>query len=189
MSRMLRMSEDDYANRQARHTAGMKQGKMPLNPREADTMTQGELAAMQLEKNIVKSCMDYLGHDRRVKLRYESTFVGHGIFTPRGGGRSRPISAGYPGQPDISGMLEDGRLLAPEVKRPGQKLKPHQEVVRDIIIGYYGVAGRVDGPDSLRAMIDEAVSESRVVPWLRHLAALYPVAFDRVVLERMRGAT
>ncbi len=164
----------------------MRQGKFRLDPREADTITQAELARKQAESRIVDACMGYLETDARVKLRYCTTFVGSGWFHPASGAPRRFINVGYPGQPDISGMLEDGRLLGPEVKRPGFKLQPHQEAVKNTICGYYGVAGRVESVDTLRWLIDEATSEARVTDWLRHLAHLYPVAFARVVSEGPR---
>lgn len=48
---------------------------------------------------------------------------------------------GLPGQSDVVGQLRIGHLLAIEVKRPGEKPDPHQQVFLDCVTRANGCAG------------------------------------------------
>lgn len=52
--------------------------------------------------------------------------TGSGQIMRRDGGASQWIEFGFRGCPDILGQLDDGRLLAIEVKRPSGRLRPEQ---------------------------------------------------------------
>lgn len=62
----------------------------------------------------------------------------------KGIGGGRPFRVGFVGLADILGQMNDGRLLAIEVKRPGKKPTEEQVEFLDAVSDANGVAGWVD---------------------------------------------
>ncbi len=172
---------------------GPESGQMRFNfsgRQRKSTLTADEYRRLQRERDLTRACLDYLAGDRRVAFATRTTFVGSGWFVPY---REQPappggvwVRVGYAGQPDICGLLKDGRLLAPELKRPGLRLRPLQDAVAARIKGYHGVAGRIDSVPELQRLIDEACGAAVVEAWLAHLAHLSPQAFARVARRVLR---
>ena len=69
---------------------------------------------------------------------------------------NRFIRFGWPGCPDVLGLLRDGRLLGVGVKSPTGKLRPEQAVFLDRIRGAGGVAFMArDCRDVLRELSEQ----------------------------------
>lgn len=77
--------------------------------------------------------------------------VASGALRP---GEARWVRWGTPGAPDILGALEGGRLLAIEVKRPGERPGPEQEAWLDRASRAGALAGWVDSVDALARMLE-----------------------------------
>jgi hypothetical protein len=61
----------------------------------------------------------------------------------------RYVKAGFRGMADITGQLKDGRRLEVEVKRPGERMTPEQEVFLTVVRSHGGVALCVHSIDEL----------------------------------------
>ena len=68
------------------------------------------------------------------------------------------ITLGFPGLSDIIGQLRDGRLIAIEVKKPGERPTNEQyEFMRDVVLNN-GVAFWIDDPRQIGKFL-EALGE------------------------------
>lgn len=88
------------------------------------------------ESDIQSAIMIALGEHPSVVFVYVTST---GTFKGLKGGR--PIKIGFPGMPDIMGMLRDGRLLGIEVKKPNEYPTDIQEQFLDTISLNNGVSG------------------------------------------------
>lgn len=96
-----------------------------------------------LERDVLKACLQFLS--------------AHGIFhwrqnqvaVPLPNGKFRRF-VGLLGVADILGVLDRGRFLAVEVKRPGGKTSPHQEEFLERVSSLGGVALCVSSVEELR---------------------------------------
>ena len=101
-----------------------------------------------LEKDIQKLILAALRLHPMV-ARIERTNTGAGKLMGKGGGTSRFIRFGFPGQPDLSGLATDGRVIAIEIKRHSTRnnVSPEQRAYLDQVRdagGYAGVATSVE---------------------------------------------
>jgi len=65
------------------------------------------------------------------------------------------IKIGYPGMSDIIGQMRDGRLLAIEVKQPGQKPSKVQIDFIETVKRNNGLAGWATSMEEARVILDE----------------------------------
>jgi len=72
---------------------------------------------------------------------------------------NRRKKIGSKGEPDVQGVLR-GRFVAVEVKKPGQKRKPHQEAYARRIEMSGGIAIVATSPDEAIERIEAAISSS-----------------------------
>lgn len=97
-----------------------------------------------LEKDIQRACIEFL-HLKKIFCWRNNT----GAFVGEYKGKTRFLRYGYPGSADILGMLPDGRFLAIEVKRPGNKLSDMQKVFAKKTVKNKGVYMVVHSVDEL----------------------------------------
>lgn len=85
-----------------------------------------------LEKQIQRAVLDF--------LRYKRIFCWkqHNAGIQKANGRYIP--AGMVGVSDIMGVMPDGRFLAVEIKRPGGKVSPSQQIFLDNVRRNRGLA-------------------------------------------------
>ena len=67
-----------------------------------------------VENSVTKACVAYLSIKGAFVWRNNSRTV----MVPGKGGKPRPMFFGYPGSPDILGVLPGGRMIGVECKRP-----------------------------------------------------------------------
>ena len=70
-------------------------------------------------------------------------------FPRPGGGRTRPIWFGVPGQADILGIAQGGTMIGIECKRPGEKPSPTQRVWLALIAAMGGRVLVAEGLDDV----------------------------------------
>ena len=70
-------------------------------------------------------------------------------------GRGHYIKMGFPGLSDIIGQLNDGRLLALEIKTPGKKPTEVQAEFIDLVKRNNGLAGWCDSVDGALDILEE----------------------------------
>lgn len=100
------------------------------------------------EGDVLKSCLQYLSLRGAFCWRQNQG----GMKTERG---QFIRFAHVSGISDIIGVME-GRFLAVEVKKPGQKAKPHQEAFLERVRASGGIAGVVTSVKELQELIDGA---------------------------------
>lgn len=100
------------------------------------------------EREIQNAVMDVLGRHPLVAWVYVIS-----VGTYRGHSGGRPIKIGFPGQADIMGQMKDGRILAIEVKKPGQKPRADQYEFLQLVSRHNGLAGWCDSAESALAVI------------------------------------
>lgn len=93
-----------------------------------------------LERDIQSAILEYL-HAKRIFCWRNNSGMQFLPYTNREGkSRMRALRIGLPGSSDILGCLPDGRFLAIEVKRPGNKPTIEQQEFLDNIASRGGVA-------------------------------------------------
>lgn len=100
-----------------------------------------------LEKDIQRVILAALRLHPKV-ARIERTNTGAGQFI-RNGKVGRFVRFGFPGQPDLTGLARDGRVIAIEIKRPSTRntVSAEQRAYLDQVRaagGYAGVATSVE---------------------------------------------
>lgn len=83
------------------------------------------------ETQIVNACISYLLIAGHYVWRNNSGFFKHDYTTKAGINKRSIVRAGVRGGSDILGVSKDGRFIAVECKRKGNKLTVHQEVFLD----------------------------------------------------------
>jgi len=91
-----------------------------------------------LEANIQSLILEYLPKDGRVGMFWRQNTGGATL--PGRGGTKQFVKFGTKGVSDILGVLEGGRALAIEVKRPGRPPTDHQKNFMDAINAAGGLA-------------------------------------------------
>ena len=82
--------------------------------------------------------------EKRIKQRVE-----------KAGGRClKWVSPGFTGVPDRIIILPGGRIIFAEIKRPGEKPRPRQRRVAQILKGLGCEVVVLDGPDQLEEVIE-----------------------------------
>jgi hypothetical protein len=104
--------------------------------------------AEPLEKDIQRVILSALRLHPKV-ARIERTNTGAGKFQGKNGKAGRFIRFGFPGQPDLTGIANDGRVIAIEIKRPSTRhnVSTEQRAYLDQVSaagGYAGVATCVE---------------------------------------------
>jgi len=100
-----------------------------------------------LEKDIQRAVLDYLRLNRIFCWKQHSV----GIKKPDG----RYIPSGMVGVSDIMGVLPDGRFLAVEVKRPGGKVSPAQDIFLTNVRRSKGLAVVVHSVDEMAIFLKD----------------------------------
>lgn len=91
-----------------------------------------------LESSIQSLILEYLPTDKRVAMFWRQNTGAANL--PGGGGRKQFVKFGNKGVSDILGVLEGGRALAIEVKRPGSKPTDYQQIFIDAVNAAGGLA-------------------------------------------------
>lgn len=131
MTRMLRLSEDEFAAR-------AKRREPQLEPSERD---------------VLAAVLTYLRYAPQVAFAWRANA---GVFIVGDEGKQRRVRAGFAGQSDILGMLKSGRFLAVEVKRPGGQLTTDQHAFLSRVDRHGGLALVVRSVDELAKALEAA---------------------------------
>lgn len=165
MTRGLRMSQDEWQNREAARAANEQRpkadaaknaGMTPALASRADEASRPpafKLKPVTVPESVIKvDALEFL--QMHPKVAWAERFnTGAGKFIYPDGSTSQFIRFGFPGLSDILGMLVGGRQLACECKQIGEDPKPHQQAFLDLVnrnggLGF--VARRLD--DVVRAL-------------------------------------
>jgi hypothetical protein len=115
MASGIRWSEENHAAWQAKEAA-----------READRpalkLTPTEIPEAQVLKSVLAAL---LRHPKVARAWRVNSGAGHLVY--RNGGASQFIRFGFPGAPDLHGVMNDGRALFVECKRAGGRLTDDQD--------------------------------------------------------------
>ena len=106
------------------------------------------------ESEIQRQCLEYLLLHPAVAWAKVNTT---GVFKGRGGSR---IRIGIPGESDIIGQLKDGRVIAIEVKQPGEKPSQAQEDFLKMVYLNNGVSNWVTTLEELQATMSQCANIS-----------------------------
>lgn len=109
------------------------------------------MEARPLEKEVLNACLSYL----HFRLPDALIWRQNQVAVPLPNGKFRRF-VGLLGVADILGVLDTGRFLAVEVKRPGGKTSPHQQEFLGKVSSLGGVACCVCSVDELEADLREA---------------------------------
>lgn len=93
------------------------------------------------EAQTLDAVLRYLAYRRDAVVWAKRMNSGAGMLARRKGGPARWIEFGFPGCPDILGMMSDGRLLAIEAKAAGKYPTPQQKEFLARVTAAGGVAG------------------------------------------------
>ena len=120
-------------------SAGKPRMEIELPPERKARVVSATRRAVPLEKDIQKAIMQFLKSHPKVAMVWRQN---SGTFQETDGrGNTRFIRANSArGMADIMGVLKNGRALAIEVKRPGAKVLPHQQLFLDSITEAGGLA-------------------------------------------------
>ena len=99
------------------------------------------------ETDLVRACLQLLAVRGIVAWRNNSGVIRRGTHV---------YWAGLKGSSDLIGLLRDGRFLAVECKRPGNRLTPEQRVFQRSITESGGVAWTVYSAEQLEGLIKNA---------------------------------
>lgn len=102
------------------------------------------------ESDIQSAAMDLLLRHPKVAWAFVTT---SGTLKGRNG---HWMKLGFPGISDIIGQLRDGRLLAIEVKKPGEKPTQLQVEFLQLVEGNKGVSGWVNSPEEVLRILNGA---------------------------------
>lgn len=100
------------------------------------------------EIEIQSACLRLLKHHPSVAW-VKRMNTGAGRLAYEGGRQSRFIQFGFPGCPDLWGMLKDGRLLCIEVKAATGTLRPEQAEFLALVNQHNGVAFVARDPEDI----------------------------------------
>lgn len=108
------------------------------------------------EADVLRACLEYLS--LRMDLGYFWRNNTMGVYDPTKGIYRKPNGVGMiNGVADILGILKGGRFFACEVKRPGGKLRPEQDLFLKEIESRGGVALVTRSVDELEKQVREIV--------------------------------
>jgi hypothetical protein len=91
------------------------------------TPTGGRIQLPTTESEVLRGILGYLSAMRIIAWRQNTGAV----KTPGTTGRDRFVRYGFPGLPDVIGVLPGGRALFIEVKKPGGRVRPEQRAFLD----------------------------------------------------------
>ncbi len=115
------------------------------------------------ESSVLASVLGYLRYSGRIAW-CERMNTGAYVI---GEGRSRRfVRYGFPGCSDILGQMDDGRMLALEVKRPSGKATEAQAVFLERVSAAGGVAGIVRSIADVEALLARHPSAMGSLMWL-----------------------
>lgn len=101
------------------------------------------------ESDVLAGCLELLTRHQKVAFAFRMNVgAARTLVLADGVTRERFIRFGFPGCSDIIGMLKDGRFLAVECKRPGEKPTDTQQAFLDVV-NTAGVAWWVDDVQQL----------------------------------------
>ena len=100
------------------------------------------------EYPLVKSLLERLAQRKDVAFVHR---INSGLLP---GARGRKIRVGWPGAPDILGMLQGGRLFCFECKSEKGAVRPTQEAFISLIARAGGVAAVIRSPEEAIELLD-----------------------------------
>lgn len=155
MSRALRLSVEQYEQMLARHArAAIVSEQTQVRPKADSGAHRRDVPVSQvrpLEKDVLKAVLAALRVHPVVGFAWRANT---GSFEVG----KRRIRAGFRGQPDVLGMLRDGRLLAVEVKRPGERPTPDQGAFLEKVRANGGVAVVATSVDDVLATLQVVIT-------------------------------
>lgn len=116
-----------------------------------------------LEHDIQSAILAYLAWDKRIAWAERFNSGAHVATTTdaRGQQHRRFIRYAFPGCSDILGQLVDGRFLAIEVKRPGEKPTQKQSDFLSTVANNNGVAIIARSIDDVKTALDASANTNK----------------------------
>ena len=129
-----------------RTSARLIEDESPAPKADRIKRTSDDKPALPLEKHVLAAALKALRADPRVAFadRQQS-----GLFQDG----ERYIRVGIPGKLDVVGMLEGGRYLELEAKRPGERPDERQALRIAFVLSHGGVSGYFTSAEEALALL------------------------------------